>query len=219
MIKEKMIELNNDLIDYASIVESMINKSIKGLLDKNENLLREVMLKDEEEVNKLETYMDREITEFIAQYEPKAVDLRRALMMFKMSNDLERIGDHAVNICESATFLIERPQLKSFDDLPAMAEAVIEMLKKSIESFVTMNAVLAEEVCKMDDAIDEARKRISDELSEIMRLDSTSIDRAMHLNRIAGNLERIADLSTNIGEDVIFIHSGRVIKHNKNIKG
>jgi len=217
MIKEKMIELNNDLIDYASIVESMINKSIKGLLDKNENLLREVMLKDEEEVNKLETYMDREITEFIAQYEPKAVDLRRALMMFKMSNDLERIGDHAFNICESAGFLIERPQVKSFENLPGMAEGVMDMLRESIESFVKMDAVLAEKVCRMDDAVDEAREKISKELMEIMTADPSAIERAMHLNRIAGNLERIADLSTNIGEDVIFIQSGRVIKHNKNI--
>ncbi|HAV92429.1 TPA: phosphate transport system regulatory protein PhoU, partial [candidate division WOR-3 bacterium] len=213
MISERINQLNNEIIDFASIAESMIDKSIKGLVERDKNLLEEVMNVDEEKANKFETKMDELLFQFIAQFEPKAKDLRRVLMMLQMSNDLERIGDHAVNICESASMLVELPQIKNFNDLPRMAEIVIGMLKDSIDAFIKADSALAESVCERDNIVDDLRRSIAAELLEIMSRDSKTIERAMHINRIAANLERIADLSTNISEDVIFIEKGKVIKH------
>lgn len=213
MISERMNELNNEIIDFASLTESMIEKSVKGLVENRRELLEEVIGKDEERANAFETKMDEAVFQFIAQFEPKAKDLRRTLMLMKMGNDLERIGDHAVNICESALFLIEREKIKEFEHLPKMAQAVREMLRESIDSFVKSDAGLAMLVCEKDNFVDDMKRVISKEMADMMRKDTNTIDRAMNINRIAANLERIADLSTNISEDVIFIEEGRVIKH------
>ena len=213
MMSERINQLNNEIIDLASVVESMIDKSIKGLVEGRKNLLEEVMSVDEDKANKFETKMDELLFQFIAQFEPKAKDLRRVLMMLQMSNDLERIGDHAVNICESSLVLIELPKIKEFEHLPKMGSAVKEMLRGSIDAFVKSDAELAMQICEKDNVVDDLRRDIASELSAIMARDPKTIERAMHLNRIAANLERIADLSTNISEDVIFIEKGKVIKH------
>lgn len=217
MISEKINQLNNEIIDFASLAEVMIDKSIRGLVEKDKNLLEEVIYTDEEKANKFETKMDELLFQFIAQFEPKAKDLRRALMMLQMSNDLERIGDHAVNICESSLLLIGLPRIKELEHLSKMAEAVKEMLRGSINAFIKSDVELAVSICEKDNAVDDLRREIAAELTTIMARDPNTIERAMHFNRIAANLERIADLSTNISEDVIFIEQGKVIKHRQSL--
>ncbi|MGE3063635.1 MAG: phosphate signaling complex protein PhoU [bacterium] len=217
MISEKMNQLNNEIIDFASLAEAMIDKSVRGLVEKNKTILEDVINNDEERANAYEMKTDELLFQFIAQFEPKAKELRRVLMMLQMSNDLERIGDHAVNICESSLVLIELPKIKEFEHLLKMAEAVKEMLKGSIDSFIKSDAELAANICEKDTVVDELRKTIVSELTAIMSADPKTIERAMQINRIAANLERIADLSTNISEDVIFIEKGKVIKHHKSL--
>jgi len=213
MLTEKLLYLKKQLVQYSSAIESMVNKSMKGLLSKDKGLLVEVIEQDEPKVNELEVEVDELCTNMIAQYQPRAKDLRTILMAFKMNNDLERMGDHAVNIAESALYLIERPQVKPFKDIPAMSEAVMKMLKDSIDSFVNGDAKLAKSVCERDNIVDDFKDKILAELIQIMNLDPSTIERSLHLLRISGNLERIADLSTNIGEEVMFMVEGRVIKH------
>ena len=215
MLEEKLISLKKELVEYATIVESMVQKSVKGLLSKEKNILNEVIMIDEPKVNNYEIEMDELCTNLIAQYQPKAKNLRTILMILKMSNDLERMGDHAVNIVESAQFLIERPNVKPMLDIPKMGEATIKMLRDSINSFVNEDAFLARSVCQMDNTVDDLKDNIVVELSAIMSSDSSAIERSLHLLRITGNLERIADLSTNICEEVMFMVEGRVIKHHK----
>jgi len=213
MLQNKIEYLKKELIRYASLVERMIEKSIKGLVDKDPALLREVMETDEKRANDLEIHMDTVCTNLIAQYDPKARDLRFVLMAMKMGNDLERMGDHAVNIAESGIFLIERPPIKPLMDIPRMAETVMVMLKNGIDAFVNDDDVLAKRVCKRDNEVDALRDQILRELITFMSGDASIIERAMHLLRIAGNLERVADLATNISEDVVYLVDGKVIKH------
>ncbi|MCM8804240.1 MAG: phosphate signaling complex protein PhoU [Candidatus Omnitrophica bacterium] len=213
MIEEKIKLLKQKIIEFCLLIEEMIDKSIMGLINKNEGNLKEVIEKLEPRANKFEIEIDELCAEIIAQYEPKAKNLRIILMTLKINNDLERVGDHAVNICESSLFLIERPEVKPLIDIPKMAEESIKMIKDSINSFIEENSNLARDVCKRDDIVDDLKDRITKELIDYMISDYTTIERALHIIRIAQNFERIADLSTNISEDVIFMIEGKIIKH------
>jgi phosphate transport system protein len=213
MLEERITSLKREIVEYAGLVEGMVNKSVTGLLEKHREMLTEVIERDEPRANSLEIEMDDLCTALIAQYEPKARDLRTILMVLKMSNDFERMGDHAVNIAESGVYLMDRPPVKPYIDIPRMAEVTIKMLRDSITAFVNEDAGLAKSVCERDSIVDELRIQILRELITYMASDPATIERALHLIRVSGNLERIADLATNACEDVIFMVEGRVIKH------
>jgi len=213
MLGEKIATIKRKLIEYASLVESMIDKTLEGLLEKEKDLLIEVIKDDEPKSNSYELSLDELCTAVIAQFQPKARDLRTLLMVLKINNDLERIADHAVNIAESSLFLIERPAVKPLLDIPRMAQIAVKMLKDSVNSFMNEDVELAYNVCMRDDDVDRLRDQILRELIMIMSSNPATIERSFQLLRISSNLERIADLSTNIGEDIIFMVQGKVIKH------
>ena len=215
MIEEKVIQLKKRLVEFAALVEGMVRNAMKGLIEKNRQILLDVAEKDEPAANGYELEMDESCTNLIAQFQPNSKNLRLILMVSKMSTDLERMGDHAVNIVQSALKLIDEPDVKPFTDLPKMGEITIGMLSDGITSFVNENGKLAKAVCERDSVVDGLKESITDELKNVMKKDNTTIDRALNILRITGNLERIADLSTNIGEDVLFLAEGRVIKHHK----
>lgn len=219
MLETKMVALRKELIEYATHVEGMIDKTITGLMRKDSSILTEVIETDEPKANECEITIDELCTTMIAQYEPRAKDLRTILMVMKMNNDLERVGDHAVNIAECSLFLIERPSLKPLLDIPRMAEESVGMLKDAIEAFIKEDALQAAMVCERDNIVDNLGQQILRELITFMSADSTTIERSMRLLNIARNLERIGDLSTNISEDVIFMVEGRVIKHHRDQEG
>ena len=216
MFKDKIIELKHQLIQDASLVEEMIAKSIKGLLDGKEEMLLEVMNAEEPKVNDYDRAIDELSVQLIAQYEPVARDLRMVIMMIKMNKDLERMADHAVNISESSLFLITHPVLGHYADLKLMGESAVTMLKDGINAFVNEDVHLAMSVRERDNIVDEAGDKILKDLTELMRSKKDSIPRCLQLMRIAHNLERIADLSTNIAEEVIYIVEGRDVKHHPN---
>jgi phosphate transport system protein len=214
--EEKIISLKRGLIEYATLVESMIDKSIKGLVNKDRELLIEVMDEDEPKTNNFEIKLDELGTVIIAQYQPKGKGLRTVLMILKINNDLERMADHAANIAESGLSLLDVPMLNTIGDILKMAEVTKSMLKDSIDSFVEEDAQLAFEVCTRDDIVDELRNSSRKELITDMcaeRAGCATVEIALNELRIARNLERIADLSTNVCEDVIFMVEGKVIKH------
>jgi phosphate transport system protein len=210
---DKLPSLRRQIIEYANHVEDMIDKSIKGLLEHDSDLLRKLIEIDESKANETEIILDELCAATIAQYEPRARELRTVLMALKMNNDLERVADHAVNISQSALFLINRPAVKPFIDIPRMAEIAVKMLKDSIASFINEDAALARDVCERDSIVDSLDAQILMELITFMMSDAKTIERSIHLLNIARNLERIADLSTNICEDVIYMVEGKVIKH------
>ena len=213
MIHERITALKKRLVEFASLAEEMVSGSIKGLLDRDMPGLKKIVDKDEPGANNMELAVDEECIAAIAQFQPRAKDLREVLMIFKINSDLERMADYAVNIAESAMFLIERPPVKPLVDIPRMSEIAIKMAKDSVTSFINEDSALAKDVCGRDDIVDELRSRIIMDLTGFMVKDPSTVERAMHLIRISGALERIADLSTNISEDVVFIVDGEVYKH------
>lgn len=215
MLDDKIITLRKELVDYATHVEGMIDKSITGLMRKDPAILTKVIEKDEVQANETEITIEELCTTMVAQYQPRAKDLRTILMVMKINNDLERVGDHAVNIAESSLYLIERPAIKPLLDIPRMAEEAVMMLKDSIDAFIKEDTVMAGVVCERDTIVDNLGQQILRELITFMAADPTTIERSMRLLNIARNIERIGDLSTNISEDVIFMVEGRVIKHHK----
>jgi phosphate transport system protein len=213
LLDEKINELKKTLITYAELVQNMVEKSVKGLLEKNETLLKEVIEKDEPRANEYEIEIDEICTTLIVTLQPKAIDLRTILMILRMNNDLERIGDHAVNISQNALTLIEQPLVKPFIDIPRMVEEVKRMINDAIVSFINKDSHLAKKVCERDSVVDSLRDQIIRELITYMISDASTIQRSLNIMNISKNLERIADLSTNICEDVIFLVDARVIKH------
>ena len=219
MLQNRITGLKKEIIEYGALIEEMVTKSIAGLLERNETPLKEVIDILEPATNDLEIKIDDLCTTTIAQYEPRARDLRVVLMIFKMNSDLERMGDHVANIADSGLFLISHAPVKPLVDIPRMAEETIKSLNDAITSFIDGNAALAQQVCERDSIIDALQDQIFRELVTFMSSDPATIERALHLIRIANNLERVADLSTNICEDVIFMVEGRVIKHHFDKRG
>jgi len=216
MLEEKqMTHLKRILIENATLVEGMIDKSVKGLLDANVQILQTVVEQDEPKANDYEIAIDELCVTTIARYQPNTKALRTILMALNISSGLERMADHAVTIAESGLYLIDQPSVKPLLDIPRMGEIVIGMLKDAITAFIDDNPDLALKVCERDNTVDELRTQIIRELVTFMIEDPKTIERALQLMKIASNLERIADLATNIGEDVIYMVKGTVIKHHK----
>ena len=213
VLEERLVELRKTLIEFATLVERMIESSIKGLERREKELLDSVTQIDEPKANELDIKLDELCASLIAQYQPMAKDLRIILMIFKMNEALERMADHAVNISESGLYLLETPAVKPLIDIPEMATVGAQMLRDSIASFINEDAGLAKSVCARDSIIDNLRDKTYKELIDVMSEDSSTIKRCLHLMRISRNLERIADLSTNMCEDIIFIVEGKLIKH------
>ncbi|MDR2428498.1 MAG: phosphate signaling complex protein PhoU [Candidatus Margulisbacteria bacterium] len=218
MLTEKLQDLKKNLLEYAALAETMVADGIQGLLQKDETKLKNILEKHEPQANLREIELDEKCTSLLAQYQPKAKDLRTILMVLGMNRDLERIGDHAVNIAQSALYLLERPPLDPLFDLPRLSGLVNGMLRDSVDAFLQEDSALGKNVCERDDEVDELRGQILRKLIACMSSDASTIERALHIIRISGNLERIADLTTNIGEEVIFMAEGRVLKHHQGEK-
>lgn len=215
MLKKDLDLLVKQLLESASLVKGMIQKSIRGLTQREKDVLVDVIEQDEPKENELEIAIEEACIQQIACYQPQAKDLRTIMMVMKMNNDFERMGDEAVNISESALFLIEKPEVKPLIDIPRMAEEATKMIEDSLKSFINEDIQLAQNVCERDDVVDGLRDQILRELITFMAADPTVIEPSIRLIRISRSLERIADLSTNICEDVIYMAEGRVIKHGK----
>ena len=209
---EELKNLKQRLLHMGDLAQEMIGLSIKALVDRNEGYAKEVF-NIEQRVNHLEVEIEEEILRLFAIRQPAAKDLRLLTSMLKINNDLERVADQAVNVSETAQFLLKEPLLKPLIDIPHMAMLAQRMIKNSLAAFVNHDPVLAQEVCQDDDEVDRLKDQLFRELLTFMMENPRSITRAVDLILISRNLERIADHATNISEDVIFIEQGKNIKH------
>jgi len=211
----EMTELKKKLVDMASLVQQMIKISIDVVVKRDKELAKEVFA-IEREVNFDEILVDDTCLKLIALNQPVGSDLRFITSAMRINSDLERMGDEAVNICETGLELLEYPELKPLIDIPKMVVLVTEMVKESIESFNLSDTELAQKVLEKDDAVDELKRIIFKDLMEYMvgTNDRTTIIRAMNLVAIAKRLERLGDHATNVCEDVIFMVHGKDIRHN-----
>ena len=209
---EELKNLKQRLLHMGDLAQEMIGLSIKALVDRNEAYAKEVF-NIEQRVNHLEIEIEEEVLRLLAIRQPAAKDLRLLTAMLKINNDLERVADQAVNVAETAQFLLKEPLLKPLIDIPHMAMLAQRMIKNSLAAFVNHDPVLAQEVCQDDDEVDRLKDQLFRELLTFMMENPRSITRAVDLILISRNLERIADHATNISEDVIFIEQGKNIKH------
>jgi phosphate transport system protein len=207
-------ELNDAILSMGAMVESSIHCSVQALVERDERLARRV-LEDERKINEMEVDVDARATRLLALNQPVARDLRLLIMGLKINTDLERMGDLAANIAQRAISLIQGPPLHPVVDTPRLASLVEDMLHRSLDAFVKRDADLAAKVLPADDEVDALRDSIYTELVQIMQTDSASVASAINLMFVARNLERIADHTTNIAEDVIFLVRGIDVRHSK----
>ena len=205
-------ELNQALLGMGALVESSIHCSVQALVNRDERMARRV-IEDETRINQMELDIDARVTRLLALNQPVAGDLRLLIIALKINTDLERMGDLAVNIAERAISLAKVPLVKPLIDTPRMASLVEDMLHSSLDAFVKRDADLAEKVLPADDEVDSIRDNIYSELLEVMQSNPSVVPSAIHLMFVARNLERIADHTTNIAEDVIFLVRGVDIRH------
>jgi phosphate transport system protein len=213
LMQTRIAELKEKLFRMAALAEAMLTGSMESLVRRDPARARQVIEVDEEKVNRLEIEVDNDAIGVIALHQPEASDLRTLVMITKVNSDLERIGDHAVNIAEAAGYLADRPQVKPLIDLPRMSELAVAMLADALDAFARGDVELAREVCVRDALVDALKDQVNRELVTYMISDPATIDRALKLMMVSLNLERVADLATNIAEDAIYSAEGRVIKH------
>jgi phosphate transport system protein len=209
---EELQKVKKDVLEMASLVEESITKSLEALKKQDIKMASEIQEIDYR-IDKFEIAIEEQCIELIARHQPVGADLRFLIGVIKMNNDLERMGDHAVNIASYIAYLIEQPRIKSVSNIWSMAREVKEMLNDSVKSFMDNDATRAQKVCERDSVVDEMRDETIRILLTYMLEQPEIIGSAIPLLLVAKNLERIADLSTNICEDVIYIAQARVIKH------
>lgn len=215
MIDEQINRLKGRIVSYSYHVENMLKNSILGLIEFDTKLLINVIDIDEKESNKLDNSIEKECIAAIAQFSPKAMNLRTLLMILKMNKDIERMGDHCANICYNSLDIIKFgfSKHKFFSLIEQMSSEVQLMLKHSIESFVEEDLELARSVRKRDEKVDKYQKDLTKYFIKKMKKRPDVVECSLFFIKIVNNLERIADLSTNIAEDVVFALEGKVIKH------
>ncbi len=205
-------ELHLKLLEMGGFVEKQITNAIIALTDRNDDLARLTIERDHM-ANRMDVEIDELCLRLLALHQPAARDLRLITTALKITVDLERIGDMAVNLSERVLELNVEPQLKPYIDLPRMADIAQAMLRESLNAFVHGDVDLALKVCRDDDRIDDLTKQLFRELLSYMAEDAQAIGRAIRLVFIAKYLERIADHATNIAEMVVFMVKGKSIRH------
>lgn len=213
---EQLGQLEKLVIEMGSVVESQVNNVVAALLAHNSELAQTV-IKQDETVDALEMQIDEAVLNLLALHQPVAMDLRDIIGISKINGDLERIGDHALNIAQSVLVINERNYRGIHTQISKMADITKEMLKDAIDSFIHKDADQAIAVCRRDDTIDDINKFMFADVLAGMIKDPQSIPISMEIIRISKNFERMADLCTNIAEDVVFIRNAKSIKHQKEL--
>lgn len=210
--EEELQKLKEEILKAGGIVEEMMVRSLNALVKRNSSEAKQVIEQDPE-VDQLQIRIDDFCLKILALRQPAASDLRFIAIGMRISTDLERIGDLAVNIAEEILKLNEEPQLKPYIDLPKLFKRAHAMLKKALDAFVEREVAKAREVCESDNEVDLLCAQISSELMEIAKKDPEALGRALSLIFISRHLERVADHATNIAEEAIFMVSGEDIRH------
>ncbi len=210
--EEELRGLRAGLIKMGGLVESQIAEAIEALVERDSVHAHTVIARDAE-VNRMDIETDGRCINLLALHQPAASDLRFITTGLKITTDLERIGDNAVNICERALELNEEPQLKPYIDIPRMASIAQSMVKDSLDAFMRNDTALAEQVIARDDEVDLLNYQIYRELLSFMAEDPHTIGVATRVLFVSKYLERIADHATNIAEMVVFMVEGKNIKH------
>jgi phosphate transport system protein len=200
------------VLSLGAIVEEQIQRSVIALIRRDEALADEVVKRDRE-IDSLEIVIEEECLKILALYQPVAKELRFVIAVLKMNNDLERMGDLASNIAKRAKFLSKREKMNLINDLENTATLVQNMVKKSLDALVNTDVKIAKEVCQADDEVDKQTREMIFKTIEEIEKDPRKTEDCFDIRSISKNLERIADSATNIAEDVIYMCTGEIVRH------
>lgn len=209
---QEMDDLKDKIVKMGVMVIGLIHKAVDALQRMDAKAAGEV-IEEDEKIDQLELDIDERCVELVALRQPEASDLRFVLTGMRIANDLERIGDLAEDVAERAIELSDKPLLKPLIDIPKMAKITQEAVDMALDAFVKKDANKAKQIWDKERQVDKLRDLIHEELSAIMTKDPTSVPRALPLLLISRHLERMSDHATNIGEDVVYMVEGKVVKH------
>ena len=215
--QKELESLKTSLIKMGSVVEENIAFAIRSVLEKSSDVAHKVIETDKR-VDSLEIEIDNTVIDLLALQQPVASDLRFIIAAQKINNDLERIGDHAVNIAEAAETLYALPVVEMLEEISKMADITKMMLKEALDSFILFDPAKARLVLDTDDQIDDLNRLVARRIIELVKSNTQTIECGLELSRVSRNLERVADLATNIAEEVIFHTQARVVKHHADEK-
>jgi phosphate transport system protein len=214
---KELDDLKKRLVHMAALAETMIDKAIAVLVQRDEGPAAKVP-EYEQEVNRLEIEIDEAALTLLATRQPVAKDLRFIVAATKINGELERIGDLVVNITQNVRTLLAQPPLKPLIDIPHMADLARKMVRDSLDAFIAGDALVAQSVIMADDRVDALKDQVLRELLTYMISDPQAIERGLALILISRHLERIGDHAVNIAEDVIYMTQGRDVRHPKTPK-
>jgi phosphate transport system protein len=215
--EHQLAELQNKILRMASLAEEQVRAATKAFLDRDWAMARGVFDSDHR-IDAMENEIDEAGIHLLATQQPMARDLRLITMILKMSSDLERVGDHAVNIVESTLRLQGSPAIEPPPEVSAMTEISLEMLRGAVDAFVERDAPSAIAILRRDDVVDRYNDSVFRILLTVMMENPRRISWGMEVLLVSRNLERIADMATNIAEDVIYIVEARNVKHHADEK-
>ena len=210
--QEELERLKTRLLEMGGLAEEQVRLAVKGLVDRDRDLIDRVLVSDEP-LNKLHIEIDSRCFTLLALHQPMAIDLRAIVSAVKINTDLERVGDLAINIAEAARRYTQHPPVKKLIDIPRMATIAQSMLREALDAFVRQDTEAAQQVLNEDDKLDELKTQIFRELLTYMLQDPHTIEPALDLILVSRHLERIGDHATNIAEDVIFIVLAKDVRH------
>lgn len=209
---EELEHLKEMLLKMATLVEVSIKNSVRSLVERESELARQVIA-DDHKINTFDVKIDEECIRLLALKQPMGRDLRFITTAMKITTDLERIADNAVNIAERALELNEEPILKPYIDIPKMCKIAQAMVRDTIDAFVNEDRKLAKDVIMRDDEVDDLNEMVWKELVFIMTQDPSTVSRGVKISYVSKYLERIADHATNIAETVSYMVDGKIIRH------
>ncbi len=216
MIRHLQREIENiksKLLSLCSLVEKNVTLAQRSVAEQDAIMAQSVMNADTA-IDEMEVELEEDCLKTLALYQPVAVDLRTLIAVLKINNDLERIGDLAVNVAERACYLSTCPHaLPAAFDFDSMTDKVRAMLKAAVDAFVEGNTTAAQAVCKADDEVDAINKAMYKSVETLLRRPHAEVSALIHLLSVSRDLERIADHATNIAEDVIYMRTGEIIRH------
>ncbi|MBD3868909.1 MAG: phosphate signaling complex protein PhoU [Acidobacteria bacterium] len=210
----RLDELTQLVLRLGGLVEEAIGRSVHALVDRDSGTARKV-LESDHAIDRLELEIDHLCLELLLLQQPMAGDLRFIATAMKINSDLERIGDHAVNISERALELNEAPPMPTFIDLPLMATRAQAMVRDALDAFVRRDAELAVATIARDRELNDQMRENFTRLADHAREQPQDIDQALRLSFVTKYFERIGDMAKNVCEQVVFMASGEVIKHQR----
>jgi phosphate transport system protein len=216
VFESEIEKLKAKVLTLSSMVEEAVFKAVKAV-QMRDIALAESVKENDSNVDNMEVEIEEDCLKILALHQPVAIDLRFIVAVLKLNNDLERIGDLAVNIARRAKTLAKLEDTPELLDFHGMAEKVKAMLRRCLEALVHLDADIAKEVCAADDEIDTLNRQMYEKVHQAIKRNPDQSDKLIHLFAVSRNLERIADHATNIAEDVIYMIQGEIVRHGKGL--